>query len=63
MKKTCFLEFFIREIRKFPYEIKTFFFRQTIAKSIFVLQSTYKEDTLYHVGFDLDNSKTQSKTV
>ena len=51
----------IREIRKFPYEILTFFPRQPIAKILFVLHSNYTGDTPYRVWFDLDNSLVRWK--
>ena len=55
-EKDLFLKLVIREIRKFPYEILTFFPRQLIAKILFVLHSNYTGDTPYRVWFDLDDS-------
>ena len=46
-----------------PYEILTFFTRQIIAKTFFVLHSTYTGDTKCRNWFGLDNSKTQSITT
>ena len=40
----------------------TFFTRQAIAKPPFFLHFTYKKDTTCQVWFNLDNSKTQTKT-
>ena len=60
-EKDLFLKLVIREIRKFPYEILTFFQRQPIAKILFVLHSNHKGDTPCRVWFDLDNSLVRWK--
>ena len=54
MKKTYFLKFVIREIRKFPYENLSVFLGKLYQK--FALDSKYTGDTPYQVWFDLDNS-------
>ena len=55
--------FKIRYSRKSKYYVWKFNFfpRQAIAKTLFLLYSIYREDTLYQVWFNLDNFLTQWK--
>ena len=60
-EKDLFLKFVIREIRKFPYEVLTFFLDKLQQKILFALQSRYKCNTPYRVWLDLNNSLTRWK--
>ena len=58
-EKDLFLKFPFQKIQKVPYEILTFFPRQTTAKTFFVQHSTYTGNTPYRVWFGLVNSLTR----
>ena len=60
-EKYIFLKFVICEIRKFPYEILTFFLGKLLPKFFFILDSRCPWDAPYPVWFDLNNSLTRWK--
>ena len=60
-EKDLFLKLVIREIRKFPYEILTFFLGNRWQKLLFVLYSNFTGNTPYPIWFDLENSLVRWK--